>query len=314
MPAWVGYAGGEGVTKVTNILFSKLLSSLHGSPSVLWVSLSIGLVQGLGGLIGALKKKEPLVPTFRAVLGSIVFGFSAFGMTILTLYALTFKDADVGVTTFIATLTVVPGIFVDRIFFGNHLIFRQWVGIAVFFLAGYAMLNFPPLHYFLTLPPWVLLSLAAALLGGLNEGITRALSRVAYPFANNFWIGSTTFFCSLIGIALIGAWQGAELFRSALWYIPFVMGCVTLTMISFKLLAYKNGGTIALAKIVMFGTYLIGAVLFGVLFFGEPLTLGKIIGIIGFFVAYSLADPSILNGGRRFLSLRGKSHDATLSS
>ncbi|OGG48329.1 hypothetical protein A2761_03335 [Candidatus Kaiserbacteria bacterium RIFCSPHIGHO2_01_FULL_51_33] len=306
MPKWVGYAGGEGLTKVVNTLLAKLLSSTHGSPSVLWASFAIGSVQGLGGLLGALKRREPLVPTWRAVFGSFVFGLSAFGMTILSLYAFTFEDADVGITTFIATLTVIPGIFIDRIFFGNRLIPLQWVSIAVFFLAGYAMLNFPPLHYFRTLPPWLLLYFGVALLGGLNEGITRALSRVAYPFANNFWIGTTTVLCSFAGIVLVGSWKGIELFRSALWYVPLLMGSVTLTMISFKLLTYKNGGTIALAKVVMFGTYLVGAVIFGVLFFSEPFTLGKIIGILGFFIAYSFADPSVFNGMRRKAFLQGQ--------
>ena len=74
------------------------------------------------------------------------------------------------------------------------------------------------------------------------------------------------------------------------WYVPFLMGLVTLTMISFKLLTYKHGGTIAVAKVVMFGTYLIGATALGVIFFNEPLTLGKVIGIGGFFAAFSLTD------------------------
>ena len=290
IPSWTLYAGGEGLTKTVNSSFAKLMGVSRGAEGVLYVSLVIGMVQSIGGLVGALVRREPLIPTYQAVFGSFVFGLSAFGMTVLSLYSFTYEGADVGITTFITTFTVVVGLIIDRVFFKTILTRIQWLGMLVFFLAGYAMLNFPPLSYLVALPMWVLLSFVVALLGGLNEGITRGISRVTFPFANNFWIGATTATCSLLGIVLVGVWQGAELFRGALWYIPFIMGCVTLTMISFKLLTYKNGGTIAVAKVVMFGTYLIGATIAGVIFFDEPMTLGKIVGIIGFFVAFSLTD------------------------
>ena len=300
LPIWGGYAGGEGLTKAVNSTLAKLMGVSRGPEGILAVSLAIGAVQSLGGLVGALARREPLIPTYQVVLGSLFFGVSAFGMTVLSLYAFTFEGADVGITTFITTFTVVVGLIIDRIFFRTSLSSVQWFGVGTFFLAGYAMLDFPPLSFLLALPAWVLLNFAIAILGGVNEGITRGISRVTYPFANNFWIGATTALCSILGLLFMGLWQDTELFRGAWWYVPFLMGLVTLTMISFKLLTYKHGGTIAVAKVVMFGTYLIGATALGVIFFNEPLTLGKIIGIVGFFVAFSLTDRETFQTVRKF--------------
>jgi drug/metabolite transporter (DMT)-like permease len=302
MHPWTKYAFGEGLTKITNGLFSKLMGITGGAPSVLWVSLAIASMQSLGGLTGALLRHERVVPSWRSVGGSLAFGASAFLMTILGLYAFTFEGADVGITTFITTFTVMFGVFIDRIFFGNRLILHQWFGIAIFFLAGYAMLNFPSLNYLIELPVWIVLYLVVSMLGGFNEGMTRAVSRISFPLSHNFWVGATTATLSFAGIALFGLWDGATLFTSKVWFVPFIMGFVTLTMISFKLLTYKNGGTIALAKMVMFGTNLIGAVLLGALFFGEPLTVGKFVGIAGFFLAFSLTDRETFQYIRQFFT------------
>lgn len=290
--SWLKYAIGEGLMKMTSKLLSKLIGLTGGVGGVMWANIPLGIVQGFGGLAGAYFNREPLVPSSRAVMGSLLFGVSAFAMTVLGFYSFTFPNTDVGIATFIATLTIIPGIFIDWIFFKNPLSLIQWLGIGMFLLAGYAMFDFPPLSFFAHLPTWIVLWLLIALLGGLNEGITRAISRVSSPFANNFWVGMVTILLGLGGVAVLHQWNFFGELSKQFWVVSFIVGAIVLAMISFKLLAYKNGGTIAFTKVVMFGTYLTTVTFAGILFYHEPLTVGKIFGILGFFLAYAFTDKA----------------------
>ena len=65
---------------------------------------------------------------------------------------------------------------------------------------------------------------------------------------------------------------------------------LVLVMVSLKWLAYEGGGNVAIKKLIMNGTYLTLAVFAGNIFYNEPLTIGKFLGIFGFIVAFILID------------------------
>jgi drug/metabolite transporter (DMT)-like permease len=257
----------------------------------LFVTALIGVFQTIAGLVGIF---AGLGRTIRAepqyILASVLFGIIASLMTILGVVSFTYPGADVGITTFLITLSIIPGGLIDWVFFGHRLAGRQWIGVLVFLLSGYAMLNFPSLDVLLRLPPWVWLTLGIAVLAAVNEGITQA-AREMEAMAYNFWAGLTTVIFAGAWFMLADGWGAIPTFGAAsFWFGAFAIAMIVVLMISFKIFAYRGGGSIALKKLVMQATYLIAATFAGWLAYHEPLTAGKIIGIAGFMVAFALAD------------------------
>jgi drug/metabolite transporter (DMT)-like permease len=208
----------------------------------------------------------------------------------------THEGADAGVSTFIVTMSIIPGAFIDWIFFSHPLRKRQWIGVGIFLLAGYCMLNFPSLEALRHLPPWVWLSGCIAFLVAVNEGITQAMSRHQRkedkldPFVNNLWVGlSTVVVCSIGLLFTYSSIDGSTLLR-VFWVSATLLGLVTVLSIMFKLWSYQMGGSIALKKVAMQGTYLVLATCAGIIWLSEVVTVGKIIGIPAFFIAYTVVD------------------------
>jgi drug/metabolite transporter (DMT)-like permease len=285
---WILWAFAEGGLRSVNRILSKFVGSagktLSGS---LLTTIVIGCIQSSGGLIFAISQKKKILLPFREIKGSIFFGLVASAMTVLSIYIFTFKGADVGVNAFIFTLSVIPGTLIDAYFFSHKLIRMQWAGMAVFLVAAYAYLNFPSLDVLLNLPAWIMISLLVALLGSINEALTK-VSRKLDPFVNNFWIGLTTIVSCSIAFAFLGSWETIQSLGISFWLGSATIGIVVLAMIMAKLMSYKEGGHIAVKSIVMQSSSLALATFLGVLIYKEPLTAGKIIGIIGFVIAVLL--------------------------
>ncbi len=194
---WMKWAVSEGLAKTASRVLQKFVGivsgSLVGSFATLLV---IGTIQLAGGWLGAAGRRKSVAVEWPQAVGAVLFGISATTMTVLGIFSFTYPGADVGITTFIVTMSIIPGALIDWAFFRHPLNARQWFGVGAFLLAGYAMLDFPALASLLALPPWVLLTFGIAFLGAVNEGITqwqgRRKIRPLDPFTNNFWIGATT--------------------------------------------------------------------------------------------------------------------------
>jgi drug/metabolite transporter (DMT)-like permease len=286
--SWILWAFAEGGLRSVNRILSKSVGSagktLSGS---LLSTMVIGCVQATGGLLLSFAGKKKLLLPFSEIKGSIFFGLAATAMTVLSIYVFTFKGADVGVNAFIFTLSVIPGTLIDAYFFSHKLARAQWIGMAVFLVAAYAYLNFPSLDVLLNLPAWIMISLLVALLGSINEALTK-VSRKLDPFVNNFWIGLTTIVSCSIAFAFLGSWELIQSLGVSFWIGSAIIGIVVLAMIMAKLMSYKEGGHIAVKSIIMQSSSLILATFLGVIIYNEQLTAGKIIGIMGFIIAVLL--------------------------
>lgn len=290
---WMKWAVAEGSAKTASRVFQKytgiVAKSFAGSILTLLV---IGLIQMGGGLAGATVRGKHIVVERPQAFAAVMFGVIASIMTVLGVFSFTYPGADVGITTFIVTMSIIPGALIDWIFFKHPLNARQWLGVAVFLAAGYAMLNFPEFGMLAALPVWVWLTGGIALLGAVNEGIAQWQGQRKInpldPFVNNFWIGGTTVICSTLALTIAGGW-GLSV-RLGFWIGSAAIGCIVIGMISFKLLAYQSGGSIALKKLIMQATYLITATILGWVFYAEPLTGGKFVGMIGYVLAFILMD------------------------
>lgn len=292
---WMAFGVAEGGTKAASRTISKTIGFSSGS--ILGVVLANGiggLIQMLGGWAIAKQQKTSVKVTRGQLTGAVMFGLVATAMGIIGTYAFTYEGADVAVTTFIVISSIIPGALVDHIFFGHRLNLRQWLGIGVFLLAGWAILDFPGSKDLVNLPAWVLWTMLLPFLAVVNEAITQwqGQNKVKLgTMANNFWIGLTSVIASAI-IMLFLLSQLGEIadYPGEYWIGSFARGGLVVAMIAFKLKAYQMGGTIAIKKVVMQTSYLALATLMGIVFFQEALTTGKITAIPLFIVAFSMID------------------------
>lgn len=291
MKSWVKWSGGEGVIRTFNGSVQKFLGEFSKTvPGLLLTTLiANGIVTLVVGLIGAKARKQKILAARDQILGSLSIGTVAMAMQFLTLTAYTYEGNDMGIITFIIALSIIPGAVFDWIFFSNLLSPRQFLGVAVYLLAGWSVLSFPKVELFLDLPVWVLISCIIATLFAINEAITRKIREVD-SFVNLFWVGFITIvWCSIL-ITGFGGWKVMEILPFLFWPCSIILGLNTVGVLSSRLMAYKGGGTIAKRKIVMKGTNLSLAMLAGVIIYGEPLTMGKVSGLILFFIAFLLID------------------------
>lgn len=299
---WMRWTLLESGTKIASKLLQKLIGLAATTPAFTVVaSFTVGLIQTIAGFVAVKKQGKSIFPYRRQVLGSIIFGTLATFSTI-GVFLVFYLGGDIGVNTFIITLGIVPGAFIDRIFFGHKLTYRQWFGVALAVLAGYAVLGFPAAKGLMALPGWVWLSFAIMGSNTINQGITQKVKDVD-PMVKNFWGGATNVILSVAALAAIGSLGSLLDFSPGarkLWLAAPLTGGVVIAMWSFNLLSYKGGASIALKKLVMNGAYLIGAMLCGVFIFSEAMTFGKTIGVALYFVAFTLMD----NGTWKYVSGR----------
>lgn len=289
--SWMKFAVGEGLTKTTSSVFGKLIGRIMGTLEMGCVAgIIIGFIQMIFGFSGS--KKSLLVPNKRSIMWAIVFGFMAsiFG-TVWGFYTFTL-GADIGIRTLLIMGSIIPGALIGRIFWRDSLGLPHISGIMIFLLAAWAMLDFPSLNMLWKLPIWVPAVLVITFTQPINEVLSRKASAELNHWVNNFWVGaSTIFFCALALVVLAVFTDGLQLNITGIFVFgSVIIGALVVAMIAFKLLSYATGGTIALKNLVMGGILLITSAIAGIIIYHEPLTFGKVIGIILFFIAFSLID------------------------
>ncbi|MEK7654192.1 MAG: hypothetical protein AAB345_02820 [Patescibacteria group bacterium] len=309
---WMKWTFLEAGTKIA----SKLLQKVIGVAAVTFsfnvvASFIVGLMQAIAGFLAVKKQGKKFFPNRQQVLGSIAFGTLATFSTIVPFTIFTL-GGDIGVNTFIITLSIIPGALIDRFFFAHKLTSRQWAGVALAVVAGYSVLGWPTVEGLLSMPLWVWLSFAVMAANAVNQGITQKVKDVD-PMVKNFWGGLTNVTLSLVVLTVIGSLGALFTFSPQLrnlWLAAPLVGGIVIAMWSFNLLSYKGGASIALKKLVMNGTFLSGAMLFGILLFGESMTWGKAVGVALYFVAFTLMD----NGTWNYVSgLLGRKQPASAS-
>lgn len=297
---WMGWTLAEAGTKTGSKMLQKVIGNVSTSGScAVFCSMIVGLIQTVAGFLVVKKQGKKMFPDRGSVMGAILFGLFATFSTIVP-YTIFILGGDIGVNTFIITLSIVPGALIDRYIFSHKLSWRQWAGIGVAVFGGYSVLGWPSLTSFLKMPLWVWLSFAVMLANAINQWITQQVKRID-PFVKNFWGGLTNLVISFGVLVAIGSLSIITDFSPPLrklWLVSVISGFIIIAMWSFNLLSYKGGASIALKKLVMNGAFLISSMLLGVWIFHEQFTAGKAIGSVLYFGAFALMD----NGTWSYLS------------
>lgn len=287
----------EALAKTVSKVLAKFVGVISTTMShVFFATMVVGLVQVVGGWTMTKKRNTSLLGDREGILGSCIFGFFAVVSTVLS-FAVFLYGGELGMNVFIITLSIIPGALIDRIFFGKRLSRRQWIGIGVGILAAYSILGWPSLVALVSMPLWVWLSFGIMMSVAINQGITQKIKKVDM-FVKNFWGGLTTVVLCAVAVVALGT---AGLFvdfssqMAKLWGVSALGGIIVIAMWSVNLLAYKDGASIAIKKLLMNGLYLTMAMIIGVVAFGERMTLGKGVGVVLFLFAFILMDNPIWN-------------------
>ncbi len=293
---WPAWAVAEGMVKTIQWLLGKLVGSLGRTvEGAVLVTIVTGSAQVVGGAAGTLIRRQSLRVSPRQLLGSLLWGVMAAAAMLLTVLIFTYEGADVGVATFIVALSIVPGALLDHLFFGNLLSSRRWIGIGLFILAGYAVLNFPSLATLSSLPVWMWIAVSTSFLAATSEAVSQALARDRQvkldPWLNNFYAGFAIVLFGGVGL-LLGDFSRATTAHlpHTFWVGSAIFGALNIPLLAFKLLSYYGGGNIALKKVIVRGTNITLAAVLGWLLFGEVMTWGKVVGIGGYLVAFTVMD------------------------
>src|SRR3989338_7775299 len=293
---WMTWTLLEAGTRTLSKMTHKVVGSLIATLAYTFFSTAIvGLVQVAVSYAIVRSKKIKLIDKPANIIGACLFGFFAVIASIFAFGAF-YYGGDIGVNSFIITLSIVPGALIDKFFFNHKLIGREWFGILIAILAGYAILGWPSLAEFARLPLWVWMSFGTMLPVAINQGITQKIKDIN-PFVKNFWGGLTTILLCMIALFIIG--EGRILFEFSappMFYIVSTMtGLIAMGIWTFNLMGYKGGASIAIKKLVMNGTYLILAMICGIVFFGEQVSFGKGVGVGLYLVAFAFMDQGTWN-------------------
>lgn len=287
---WMKWTIFEGFTKT----ISRTLQKIVGKTTVSWEGTFlaagiVGLVQVLVAFSIATKQKITLFKDISGIFGSVMFGILAFISTVLG-FATFLYGGDIGISTFIITMGIIPGMLIDMIFFKYRSRIREWIGIIVALFAGWAILGFPH-DTSLEIPLWIWLACANSLTVAINQGVTQAVKKVE-PMFKNFWGGLASFIGAVCVLVFIGNsdYIFSSIDMTEVWFVSILIGCITVAMWSFNLLSYKTGASIALKKLVMNATYLLSTLVLGYFFFNEAMTVGKIVAFPLFCIAFILMD------------------------
>lgn len=279
---WMPWALGEGVLRTTSRTFQKVIGTATTTIGETFLATAIiGIVQIATGAAVCRFRGVPLLAPRPLILWCLFFGANAVAATVLG-FATFLHGGDIGVSTLIIALGIIPGALIDWACFGHRPSLLQWLAIALGLVAAWAMLDFPSLNALMDPPLWVGLAVANMLVVAANQGITQA-ARTIDPLVKNFWVGvATTTLCIPVVIAL-NAW-GVDL-GARFWAGSFVIGALVVALLIANLMSYKSGAWIAYKKLIVMGTYLTLATTVGVIAFDEPLTAGKPIGVALFLLA-----------------------------
>lgn len=286
---WLGWAFAQALSQTAGQIPRKKVA-LIGPTGIhaLLVMFVIGIIQTVTGLGMAYTTHASLVLK-KDFAGAAIFALGAFLSSMLGIAAFQ-QGGDIGVVSFIVTMSIIPGTIIDALFFGHHMKRSGWLGILIFLFAGYSILNWPSTEELLRLPSWVWYALGIPVSNAIIEGVTQRF-KTMNPWFKNFWGGLVTIACCLIALPFMSLQTTLHTIttvKSVFWLWSGLLGLCTVGIWLFNLISYRDGATIAFKKLVVSSTYLLLAMATGVVIFAEPLTRAKIVSLLLYPIAYFL--------------------------
>ena len=285
---WIIWTLMESATKAFEKYVAKgmLGVSVDSIEIIFTITLFIGAVQFTSGMVSRLWVKEKLFSGIDYIGLSMLFGAVSVTMQFTFILAYAKYGADLAIAALISSTSIIPALLMDRLF-GDRLFTQQYFGMAIFLLAVYAMLGFPSIAELIVLPLWVFIVAINALLSVINESISRRVKKM-HALTKNFWVGLSSLIISSIALTILSKWNYYYIANLNFYFGAILLGFCSLGIVSFKLISYGGGASVMPKKLLLRGSNLIIAAMIGIIWLGEYLSFGKILGIALFFVAFPM--------------------------
>jgi drug/metabolite transporter (DMT)-like permease len=184
---WFALACSEGVTKAGSQVTQRGLISPHAS-SMSAAQVSVYLLNVLffielfraicGGALLRFKKERLKISKIQHAY-ALAFASIAFVMSIATLWAFQYGNADTSIAQFLELWSILVGALLDYFLFKDRVKPWQWCfGIPCFLIAGWVFLGQPDLYILLTPPIWLALFIVNAVLLACNEALARQMTQL----------------------------------------------------------------------------------------------------------------------------------------
>jgi len=292
---WIKWAFAEAGFRALSMTLLKVIGNLsQGLLQIILSTFVIGSIQLIVAAIVIKVNNLRFLTVKRLVIGSIIFGITAFINTVIPFMAFV-RDANITVYTFITLLAIIPGAIIDRIWFQEQLIMRQYLGIFVAIGAGWLILKTPNLSELLNLPLWVWLAGANAIFLSIGQGITRAIKEVN-PWVKNFWGGLTTSILCLVVFSIYNQQIAKILMSPETWLILFwsiAIAFIVIGIWTFNVITYRDGSSVYAKHVVVSGVFMVLIILIGLFIFKEQITIVQSMGIIMYFIAFVLVNNEV---------------------
>lgn len=298
---WIKWTLGEAFFRSAHQVPQKaiagFISTLTGA---FFVTAIVGLVQIVLGFLATRIRRKKIFVKRREILGAGLFGF--FAIAAFTSGTVVFQmGGDMGVFAFIVALALIPNTFSDLFIFKRRISLRRWFGVALALVSAYIILGRPSMVGIIALPPWIWVSFVAMFAVSINQVVSQFIEDMD-PLVKNFWGGLVQGIGALVILFFLG---GAGLFADTsqemrqVFLMSLVIGVFVIGIWVFNLLSFKAGASLMMKNLVMRGVYLTFSTIFGVLFFSEPLTAEKIIGISLYFLVIMFIDKAVWEAVKR---------------
>ncbi len=189
MEKWMGWTLLEGISRAIgagahDIVGKNSSTTAHAVVNNFIMGAAL-LISGI--IVLPLKKKKIIPENIKDIFWCCLFGVFAIIATAITITAFRLK-AELGLYVFIVSLSIIPGILIDKFAFKDRLTKTQILGMGIGMGAAYTILGFPSLSAILKLPLWIWLGFINIFIVSSNQWITRHIKHLD-PFAKNFWVG-----------------------------------------------------------------------------------------------------------------------------
>jgi hypothetical protein len=310
---WSFFAISDGLFKTVHMWLFKIIGSLLISLPLFFISTFIvGIIQIIGGLSANLRSRYEVFPRPRYIIGSLLLGVTALYTAIIPMYIFSVSDADIALIAFIISIILIPKALLDKFLYRDPITLIQLISIPLFLFGFYAIVGFPSIEQIKIMPFWAWLALSLPIVILIEELITRvSCVGVVSPWVKNFWIGVSTTILSFVAFIVL---EPISMFSNILknlpfefWFLFIVLGLSILTNVFVRQRTFMYGGSVALKKITMISSYLISSLIVGILFFGNLLNFGEVLGVIALIAGYFFVEREAFS---KFLShLRSKNQN-----
>ena len=287
---WSIFVISAGLFWALYLIFVKAIGlSVTTLSSIIFVLLTMSLVQMIIGVVFTIRSGFLLFPGRRPVLGSMLLGVFNTYLILAILYLVVFYNIHIISIAFFVALTMFPSVAYEQIVFGRKSRIFYVLPVALLMFGIYTMAGFSSLLNLSSVPTWFWIGLTIPIVSIIGDLLSRKIGSAAVfsQWVHHIWSGLTTMFIALGGIlvVLVSGFSISFSIPSLLLWFSLFSSIAIISFVFTRQRSYMAGGDISKKKIYILTVFFLSMFLSSPVFFGEIFTSGEIRGVLSILVA-----------------------------